>query len=77
MWLEERTGKRINEERIDQVLALDPDRISTACPYPLVMPGDAIGAKKPSAKPAPNSRSSTSPSCRSAPSNSALSRLLT
>jgi hypothetical protein len=31
MWLEERTGKRINEERIDEALALDPDTISTAC----------------------------------------------
>jgi Fe-S oxidoreductase len=46
MWLEERTGKRINEERIDEALALDPDTISTACPYCLVMLGDAVNAKK-------------------------------
>jgi len=32
MWLEERAGKRINEERIDEALALDPDTVSTACP---------------------------------------------
>jgi Fe-S oxidoreductase len=46
MWLEERTGKRINEERIDEALALDPDTVSTACPYCMVMLGDAINVKK-------------------------------
>ncbi len=46
MWMEERIGKRINTERIDEALALDPDSISTACPYCLVMLGDAIAAKK-------------------------------
>jgi Fe-S oxidoreductase len=46
MWLEERIGKRINEERVDEALALDPDTVSTACPYCMVMLGDAINAKK-------------------------------
>jgi Fe-S oxidoreductase len=46
MWLEERTGKRISTERIDEALALDPDTISTACPYCMVMLGDAVNAKK-------------------------------
>jgi len=46
MWLEERIGKRINEERIEEALALDPDTVSTACPYCMVMLGDAINAKK-------------------------------
>jgi Fe-S oxidoreductase len=46
MWLEERTGKRINTERIDEALALDPDTVSTACPYCMVMLGDAVNAKK-------------------------------
>jgi Fe-S oxidoreductase len=46
MWLEERTGKRINEERIDEALALDPDTVSTACPFCMVMLGDAVNAKK-------------------------------
>ena len=54
MWLEERTGKRINEERIDEALALDPDTISTACPYCMVMLGDAVNAKKSSGE-APDS----------------------
>jgi Fe-S oxidoreductase len=46
MWMEERIGKRINTERIDEALALDPDTVSTACPYCLVMLGDAVNAKK-------------------------------
>ncbi len=46
MWMEERIGKRINTERIDEALALSPDTISTACPYCLVMLGDAVAAKK-------------------------------
>jgi Fe-S oxidoreductase len=46
MWLEERIGKRINTERIDEALALDPDTVSTACPYCMVMLGDAVNAKK-------------------------------
>ena len=46
MWMEERTGTRINADRIEEALALDPDTISTACPYCLVMLGDAVAAKK-------------------------------
>jgi Fe-S oxidoreductase len=46
MWMEERIGKRINTERIEEALALGPDTISTACPYCLVMLGDAVAAKK-------------------------------
>jgi Fe-S oxidoreductase len=46
MWMEERIGKRINTERIEEALALDPDTISTSCPYCLVMLGDAVAAKK-------------------------------
>ena len=46
MWMEERIGKRINTERIDEALGTGPDTISTACPYCLVMLGDAISAKQ-------------------------------
>jgi len=46
MWMEERIGKRINTERIEEALETDPDTISTGCPYCLVMLGDAISAKK-------------------------------
>jgi len=33
-------------QRIEEALALSPDTISTACPYCLVMLGDAVSAKK-------------------------------
>jgi Fe-S oxidoreductase len=46
MWMEERIGKRINTERIDEALGTNPDTISTGCPYCLVMLGDAVAAKK-------------------------------
>ena len=46
MWMEERIGKRINTERIEEALALSPDTISTACPFCMVMLGDAVNEKK-------------------------------
>jgi Fe-S oxidoreductase len=46
MWMEERIGKRINTERVDEALGTDPDSVSTACPFCLVMLGDAINEKK-------------------------------
>ncbi|MGH3501271.1 MAG: heterodisulfide reductase-related iron-sulfur binding cluster [Nocardioidaceae bacterium] len=46
MWMEERIGKRVNTERIDEALSLEPDLVSTACPFCLVMLGDAIKAKQ-------------------------------
>jgi len=46
MWMEERIGQRINTDRIEEALALEPDTISTACPFCLVMLGDAVSAKK-------------------------------
>jgi len=46
MWMEERIGKRINSERIEEALGTDPDTVSTACPFCLVMLGDAIEEKK-------------------------------
>ena len=46
MWMEERIGKRINTERIEEALGTNPDTISTGCPYCLVMLGDAVAAKK-------------------------------
>jgi Fe-S oxidoreductase len=46
MWMEERIGKRINTERIEEALRTGPDTIATACPYCLVMLGDAVSAKR-------------------------------
>ena len=44
-WMEEKIGKRINVERTDEALGLDPDVISTACPFCMVMLSDAVAAK--------------------------------
>ncbi len=46
MWMEEKIGKRVNTERVDEALGLDPDVVSTACPYCMVMLSDAVTAKK-------------------------------
>jgi Fe-S oxidoreductase len=46
MWMEEKIGKRINVERVDEALTLDPDIVSTACPFCITMLSDAITEKK-------------------------------
>ncbi|SDE40305.1 Fe-S oxidoreductase [Blastococcus fimeti] len=46
MWMEEKIGKRINVERTEEALELDPDVISTACPFCITMLSDALTAKK-------------------------------
>ncbi|MGB9627699.1 MAG: (Fe-S)-binding protein, partial [Thermodesulfobacteriota bacterium] len=45
MWMEEHLGRRINEMRVDQALALEPKVIATACPYCLTMLEDGLKAK--------------------------------
>jgi Fe-S oxidoreductase len=44
-WMEEKIGKRVNIERTEEALGLDPDVISTACPFCMVMFSDAVAAK--------------------------------
>ena len=63
MWMEERIGKRINTERIDEALGTDPDTISTGCPYCLVMLGDAVAPRRARARPRSRSRWWTWPRC--------------
>ncbi len=46
MWMEERIGKQINVERVDEALGLDPDMVGTACPFCMVMLSDAVTASK-------------------------------
>ena len=46
MWMEEKIGKQINVERTEEALSLNPDVISTACPFCMVMLSDATTAKK-------------------------------
>ena len=82
MWMEERIGKRINTERIEEALALNPDTISTSCPYCLVMLGNAVAAKKSSGEAAETLEvvdvaQLLARSVRTAPSDSAADRSVT
>jgi Fe-S oxidoreductase len=47
MWMEENTGRRINELRAEQALATAPSLVATACPYCAVMMGDGLSALQP------------------------------
>ncbi|MPZ74519.1 MAG: 4Fe-4S dicluster domain-containing protein [Nitriliruptorales bacterium] len=44
-YMEETIGKRVNHERIDEALELDPDLVSTACPFCFAMLDDAVSDK--------------------------------
>jgi Fe-S oxidoreductase len=45
MWMEEKIGKRINHERVDQTLRTQAPRVATACPFCLTMFRDGITAR--------------------------------
>jgi Fe-S oxidoreductase/nitrate reductase gamma subunit len=45
MWMEEKIGKRINHERVEQTLRTQAARVATACPFCLTMFRDGISAK--------------------------------
>jgi Fe-S oxidoreductase len=44
MWMEERTGKRINVERVEEALATGAGTIAVGCPYCHTMLGDGVAA---------------------------------
>lgn len=46
MWSEETVGHRINVARTEQALEVNPNMISTACPYCLTMISDGTKAKE-------------------------------
>jgi Fe-S oxidoreductase len=42
MWMEERIGKRVNHERVDEAIATDTAKIVTGCPFCRVMITDGL-----------------------------------
>src|SRR5699024_2169938 len=46
MWMEETSGQRMNVARTEQALEVNPELISTACPYCLTMIQDGTKAKE-------------------------------
>ena len=42
MWMDEKIGKRINAQRLEQALKTDPEGIATACPFCVTMFSDAV-----------------------------------
>ena len=46
MWMEERIGKRINHERVDEALSTAPTKIATGCPFCRVMLTDGLTDRK-------------------------------
>jgi Fe-S oxidoreductase len=45
MWMEERIGKRINDERMDEAASTGADTVGVACPYCLIMLDDGARAR--------------------------------
>ncbi|GAA1979736.1 (Fe-S)-binding protein [Amycolatopsis minnesotensis] len=46
MWMEEKIGKRINIERVDEALGTAPSKIATGCPFCRVMLNDGLTARQ-------------------------------
>jgi Fe-S oxidoreductase len=45
MWMEEKTGKRINAERTEELLATGADTIALACPFCMTMINDSVKSR--------------------------------
>ena len=46
MWMDETIGTRINVARTHEALPLQPDLITAACPYCIVMLTDGVGTRR-------------------------------
>jgi hypothetical protein len=76
MWMEEKIGTRVNEERVRQAVETGATTIATGCPFCMTMVSDGVNQKGlenqikvldiaelvlQSAKPGPQSRPATAP----------------
>ncbi len=50
MWMEERIGKRINMDRVDEAISTETDTIATGCPFCRVMLTDGLTERQNEAK---------------------------
>ena len=46
MWMEEKVGKRINLERVDEALSVGADTVITGCPFCSIMLNDGMTARR-------------------------------
>jgi Fe-S oxidoreductase len=46
MWMEERSGERINRERVKEALTVAPDTLCVSCPYCMTMLVDGLKDEK-------------------------------
>jgi len=46
VWMEEHEGRRVNQERVQQAMAVSPDILASACPFCLTMFEDGVKAKE-------------------------------
>jgi Fe-S oxidoreductase len=46
MWMDETIGQRVNENRTDEALAVQPDLVTAACPFCIVMLTDGVALRQ-------------------------------
>jgi Fe-S oxidoreductase len=50
MWMEEKTGTRVNHNRVDEILATGVDTVATACPFCTIMLTDGVNDRDAAAR---------------------------